>query len=322
MNASHISSLTTFLKLELPLLAVAGGLSVEIALGGAGDGGIGGCSAGGAFFPNKLSRRARLPRVFDRVSFGVAGSGVSLVVGAVDFAWAGVSLPPVGLVDEIELAFVDRSSSSLLLESSRLLGEGDRDRRGVLFHRCETAPDDLASTDGSLPSEAAAAAAAAAAAGLPRSYEVPLQPSEANGDLTAKVDTVIFGVLGVVDAAAILACEQASGGRVECSTISAGIGETDIVVVAMLDFDGESGKEVLSRGSLWVSSFAATVAGEGGWSRPEGGFEAELLRRRIDNAGASECRREKAAAGRAFSCGLAAIVCVTRTGLRVQLSGA
>jgi len=190
-----------------------------------GGGGIGGCSTGDAFFPN---RRSRFPRVFDRDRFGVGGGSAVSDVGVVAFVWTGVSLPFVGLIDEIELASVGWSWSCRLLVSSRLLGEGDRDR---LLHRCDI-PLGLALPYGSFPLEPVLP-------NLPRSYEVLLPLSDINSDLTAKVDTVIFGVLGAELSFSTIVVEQAFSRRVGSSVISTGIGETDIVVVVMLDLDGE-----------------------------------------------------------------------------------
>jgi len=106
-------------------------------------------SVTGTFFENR-SLRDLLPKVFDLVSFGLSTAMLSR-------PGAGRAIPSnfVGLEDEIELAVVELTSSLLLL-SSLLLGEGDLDMAGEFHSKLVRESDigwDLASTGASLVSE-------------------------------------------------------------------------------------------------------------------------------------------------------------------------
>jgi hypothetical protein len=276
LNASHISSFTSF-TLNFAAPPVAGTRSVEADFANeGGNAGTGGASVVGgsldSFLENKLNLRGRFPPVSDRVNFnGAVPSGLS----------AFVSLDTVGLFDEIELAFVDSSSSRLLLRSSRLLGEGDLEARGEL----------LAS-----PSTLFAPGPELEPPGPKRWYEA----SPIFSGIFAKFDSVMVGVLGVLGSTSTLSAtaasfSQAPGAASRANGDVAGalvaLGRTAaaaaIAVVVMPSLGCEpAGKSVFNGGSGGMGSIFC------GMTSFSASLLEMLLRRRVDSAGANEFRNE------------------------------
>jgi hypothetical protein len=239
---------------------------------------------GESFLENKLNLRGLLPPVFDRVNFDDPGAAPSWLVAST-FG----SFDTVGLVDEIELAFVDSSSPRLLLWSSRLLGEGDRDMRGELHSERDLALprallDPGPEFDSSVPTRWYVV--------LPTFFKV-----------FANVDSVIVGVLGLAPALSVTSrtasCPRprpVSRDNGDIIGVSVGLGKTAVVVVVvvMSDLGCKLGEAVLNGGSGGRdSSF--------GCMRCLESLGGVVFRRRMDRAGANGCRKEKVVGDRAFS---------------------
>jgi hypothetical protein len=275
LNASHISSFTSFTLLEFVAPPVAGTRSVEADFANeGGNAGTGGASEVGEsleeFLENKLN--LRFPPVSDRADFNDAEpSGLS----------AFVSLDTVGLVDEIELAFVESSSSRLLLRSSRLLGDGDLEARGEFL----ASPNSLFAPGPELEPP------------VPKRWN---EVSPTFSGIVAKFDSVIVGVLGVLGSASTPSATSditislprapgtASRDDGDTAGASVGLGRTAAIAVVVMPSlcCGPAGKRVLNGGSGGMDSIFCGMTS----------FSASLLemvfRRRVVSAGANEPRNE------------------------------